>query len=76
MSNAELLKIVLDGVPAGNRRRQEVIEWGYLLGLSESEALQCARSANLIPSTHPPHRRRAKNLSIKIGKVLTNKLLV
>lgn len=57
MSDADILRTWLAGIPSGNMRRQEVINCGNFLGLSEREALQIARSANLIPSTHPPQKR-------------------
>jgi hypothetical protein len=60
MDDLDILRAVLAGVPAGDKRRREIIDWGYLLGLSESEALQIARGGNLIPSTHPPQKRRGE----------------
>jgi len=56
MSDAEILKEILRGVFGGNKRRELVIEWGELLGLTASDALHAAQAANLIPSSHPPRK--------------------
>jgi len=56
MSDAEILKKILWAVPAGNKRRRLVVEWGKSLGLSSTEALRTAHAAGLIPSVHPPRR--------------------
>jgi hypothetical protein len=55
MSDAEILRVVLQG-EYGNRRRELVVEWGELLGLSTTDALRLAYSAGLLPSAHPPKK--------------------
>lgn len=52
-SDVEILKDILQGT-GGDERRKIIVEWSAALGLSDREALQLAKSANLIPSTHPP----------------------
>jgi hypothetical protein len=56
MSDTEIFHIILQGV-YGNRRRELVVEWGELLGLSASDALRLAYSAGLLPSAHPPKKQ-------------------
>jgi hypothetical protein len=56
MSDAEILHAVLQG-EYGNRRRELVVEWGELLGLSATDALRLAYSAGLLPSAHPPKKQ-------------------
>jgi hypothetical protein len=56
MSDAEIFYIILQGV-YGNRRRELVVEWGELLGLSATVALRLAYSAGLLPSVHPPRKQ-------------------
>jgi hypothetical protein len=56
MSGAEILHVVLQG-EYGNRRRELVVEWGELLGLPASDALQLAYSGGLLPSAHPPKKQ-------------------
>jgi hypothetical protein len=53
-SDAEILREVLANVYGSNKRRELVVEWGELLGLTASEALRVAHAAGLIPSAHPP----------------------
>jgi len=53
-SDVDILREVLPGVYASEKRRQMVVEWGELLGKSPSEALRIAHGAGLIPSAHPP----------------------
>jgi hypothetical protein len=54
MSDTEILREVLGGEYGSERRRQLVVEWGALLGLTSSEALRLAHACGLIPSAHPP----------------------
>jgi len=56
MPDAEILHTILQNV-YGNRRRELVVEWGELLGLSVSDALRLAYSAGLLPSAHPPKKK-------------------
>jgi hypothetical protein len=46
MTDAEILHTILQNV-----------EWGELLGLSASDALQLAYSAGLLPSAHLPKKK-------------------
>lgn len=55
MSDVEIFYAILQGV-YGNRRRELVVEWGELLGLSPTDALRLAYSAGLLPSAHPPKK--------------------
>jgi hypothetical protein len=64
MSDIEILHTILQNV-YGNRRRELVVEWGELLGLSPTDALQLAYSAGLPPSAHPPRRPRRETLPDK-----------
>jgi len=64
MSDAEIFHIILQGV-YGNRRRELVVEWGELLGLSASDALRLAYSVGLLPTAHPPKKRRRETLPDK-----------
>ncbi len=57
MSDAEILHVVLQG-EYGSERRKLVVEWGVLLGLEASDALRLAYSAGLLPSAHPPRKRK------------------
>lgn len=52
-SNEDILKEIVTGT-GGDERRQIIVDWAKALGIASSEALQLARSAGLIPSTHPP----------------------
>ncbi len=54
MSDEDILGIVLQNEPAGNHRRQMVVDWGKALGLDASSALRKAQRAGLIPSVHRP----------------------
>ena len=56
MTKAEILHAVSKG-EFGNRRRELVVEWGELLGLSPTDALRLAYSAGLLPSAHPPKKQ-------------------
>lgn len=56
MSDAEIFHTILQGV-YGNRRRELVVEWGEILGLSATDALRLAYSAGLLPSAHPPKKQ-------------------
>jgi hypothetical protein len=56
MTDAEILHTILQNV-YGSRRRELVVEWGELLGLSASDALQLAYSAGLLPSAHLPKKK-------------------
>jgi hypothetical protein len=56
MSDAEILQVVLQGVYRSTRR-ELVVEWGELLGLSATDALRLAYSAGLLPSAHPPRKQ-------------------
>jgi hypothetical protein len=56
MPDVEILHVVLQG-EYGNRRRELVVEWGELLGLSATDALRLAYSAGLLPSAHPPKKQ-------------------
>lgn len=58
MSDKEILKCVLRGESGGNNRRELVIEWGKALGYDASDALRLAHSAGLIPSPHPPRKKK------------------
>jgi hypothetical protein len=53
-SDTQILKDILEGELGGNHRRELIVKWSAALGISASEALQLARSASLISSTHPP----------------------
>jgi hypothetical protein len=64
MSDAEILQVVLQGV-YGKTRRELVVEWGGLLGLSASDALRLAYSAGLLPSAHPPKKQGRGTLQDK-----------
>ena len=69
LSNAEILKEVLRGEYGGNRRRTLVVEWGELLGMDTSAALQTARTAGLIRTSHPPKKKNGGK-ETPPGKVL------
>ena len=56
MTNAEVLHTVLQG-EFGNRRREIVVEWSEVLGLSPTDALRLAYAAGLLPSAHPPRTK-------------------
>jgi hypothetical protein len=56
MTDTEILHTVLGG-EFGSRRRELVVEWGGLLGLSPTDALRLAYSAGLLPSAHPPKKQ-------------------
>jgi hypothetical protein len=56
MTDAEIFHTILQNV-YGNRRRELVVEWGELLGLSSTDALRLAYSAALLPSAHPPKKQ-------------------
>ena len=56
MSDAEIFHTILQNV-FGNRRRELVVEWGELLGLSANDALRLAYSAGLLPSAHLPKKQ-------------------
>ena len=53
-SDTEILQEILRGEYESERRRQLVVEWGELLGLTVSESLRLAHAAGLLPSAHPP----------------------
>jgi hypothetical protein len=53
INDAEILKLICEGT-GGDERRQIIVDWASALGKTATEALQLARFANLIPSTHPP----------------------
>lgn len=57
-SNEEILRKIIMG-SGGDERRQRIVEWAEALGILPSEALQLARAASLIPSTHPPRAAAA-----------------
>jgi hypothetical protein len=58
MSDTEILKEIMRGVHGPTERREMIVEWGVSLGIGASAALLLARAAALIPTTHPPRRKR------------------
>ena len=57
-SDADILREILRGEYGGNHRCLLVVEWGELLGLDATAALRLARDAGLIPTTHPPRKKK------------------
>ena len=53
-TDADILRSVTRNVYGANRRKEIIVEWSEALGLQSSDALQIARSANLIPTAAPP----------------------
>ena len=56
LSDAEILEEILRAEYGGNHRKSLVVEWGELMELDASSALQLAHEAGLIPSAHPPRK--------------------
>lgn len=54
MEDGEILRVLLLNEGPPDHRREIVVEWGKAVGLDATTALQQARNAGLIPSTHPP----------------------
>jgi len=59
MADREIPKDLVEGT-GGEERRRIIVEWADALGLSASDALRVSRDAGLIPSAHPPRRRKGK----------------
>ena len=68
LSVEEILGAAVAGVPAGNKRRETIVEWGADLGYDASSALRLAHEAGLIPSVHPPPSVEGKPLGKGQGK--------
>ena len=64
-SDAEILREILRGEYGGDHRRSLVVEWGEFLGLDATAALRLARDAGLIPTAHPPRKRKEEKLPDK-----------
>jgi hypothetical protein len=66
MNDDEILEVFLENKGPPDHRREIVVEWGKAVGLDSTTALQKARGAALIPSTHPPRALQAGKLPGKV----------
>ncbi len=61
MSDEEILRKIIVGVRGAEKRKDLIIQWGDLMGLDASAALQKARRAGLILTTRLPMSPRDKS---------------
>jgi hypothetical protein len=57
MEPADIFKAITANVFGPTERRALIVAWGKKMGLESSAALQIARDAGLIPTTHPPRSK-------------------